>query len=98
MISNLCVLAYNTLVSILYPPTSQGGTAASIISFILPGLFLMDKREDTNTSTPIIRREHILPYFLVIGGTLVSVLSTWITLYGLFSTTKDAPSNTPCDL
>ena len=92
MISNLCVLAYNTLVSILYPPTSQGGTAASIISFILPGLFLMDKREDTNTSTPIIS------YFLVIGGTLVGVLSTWITLYGLFSTTKDAPSNTPCDL
>ena len=52
----------------------------------------MDKREETNTSTPIIS------YFLVIGGTLVGVLSTWITLYGLFSTTKDAPLHTTCDL
>ena len=85
------------IVALLIPGISiifglMGGTAASIISFILPGLFLMDKREETNTSTPIIS------YFLVIGGTLVGVLSTWITLYGLFSTTKDAPLHTTCDL
>ena len=75
----------------------MGGTAASIISFILPGLFLMDQREETDTNTTMMRRKHILPYLLVIGGTLVGVLSTWITLYGLFNTTKDAPSHTKCD-
>lgn len=65
----------------------MGGTAASIISFILPGLFMMDDRSDRKA----------LPYIFVVGGTLTGILSTWITIYGLMSSNDTVPS-IPCSI
>jgi len=61
----------------------MGGTAASIISFILPGLFMMDDRSD---------RKQVLPYLFVVGGALIGILSTYITIYGLISSNDTVPS------
>ena len=66
----------------------MGGTAASIISFILPGMFMMDDRSD---------RRKVLPYLFVIGGALIGIFSTWITIYGLMSSNDTVPS-VPCSI
>ena len=61
----------------------MGGTAASIISFILPGMFMVDDRSD---------RKQVLPFLFVVGGALIGFLSTWITIYGLISSNDTVPS------
>lgn len=76
------------IVALLIPGISvvfglMGGTAASIISFILPGMFLMEAgHENCGHSS---RRHKFLPLLLVWGGSLIGVLSTGVTVYGLFS-------------
>jgi len=63
----------------------MGGTAASIISFILPGLFMMDDRRKA------------LPYLFVVGGALIGFFSTFITIYGLMRSNDTVPS-VPCSI
>mmetsp|Transcript_4169 Transcript_4169/g.7415 ORF Transcript_4169/g.7415 Transcript_4169/m.7415 type:complete len:599 (-) Transcript_4169:122-1918(-) len=80
------------IVALLIPGISvifglMGGTAASIISFILPGMFLMEAYagvtgEENNRSS---KRMKLLGLSLVVGGSLIGVLSTGITIYDLFS-------------
>ena len=82
------------IVALLIPGISvvfglMGGTAASIISFILPGMFLLDE-ENSHPS----KRKKLLALFLLWGGTLIGILSTGTTIYGLFSANDDAPLDT----
>lgn len=68
------------IVALLIPGIStvfgiMGGSAASVIAFILPGMFLKETR-----GTSI----EVLPFLLVWGGIVIGVLSTGITIYGLF--------------
>eukprot|EP00571_Detonula_confervacea_P014913 CAMPEP_0172305590 /NCGR_PEP_ID=MMETSP1058-20130122/6842_1 /TAXON_ID=83371 /ORGANISM="Detonula confervacea, Strain CCMP 353" /LENGTH=618 /DNA_ID=CAMNT_0013017227 /DNA_START=34 /DNA_END=1890 /DNA_ORIENTATION=+ len=89
------------IVALLIPGISvifglMGGTAASIISFILPGMFLMEAdadvtNEENGGST---RRRKLLPLFLVWGGTLIGILSTGITIYDMFSPNDNASVDT----
>lgn len=77
------------IVALLIPGISvvfglMGGTAASIISFILPGMFLMDTNEDNGRA----RQGGILPVLMVWGGTLIGVVTTYVTIYGLFITAE----------
>mmetsp|Transcript_7764 Transcript_7764/g.16616 ORF Transcript_7764/g.16616 Transcript_7764/m.16616 type:complete len:635 (+) Transcript_7764:138-2042(+) len=110
----------------------MGGTAASVISFILPGMFLLQMEHessdfesdvDEDSFSRLIstlssremspsallqspssknikqkRRKIILGRSLIIGGSLVGVLSTGVTLHGLFGqnsvvTKNDCVSN-----
>jgi Na+-driven multidrug efflux pump len=57
----------------------MGGTSASIISFILPGMFIMDTHEDNGRS----RGGEMLPLLMVWGGTLIGIVTTYVTIYGL---------------
>ena len=86
------------IVALLVPGISvvfglMGGTAASIISFILPGMFLLDVNSDSEGSgTP--KRTKLLALCFIWGGTLIGVLSTGVTIYGLFSQSGDAVVDT----
>mmetsp|Transcript_24886 Transcript_24886/g.39213 ORF Transcript_24886/g.39213 Transcript_24886/m.39213 type:complete len:115 (-) Transcript_24886:374-718(-) len=91
------------VVALLIPGISvvfglMGGTAASIISFILPGMFLMEAyagvtgEENVRSS----KQKKLLGQFLVIGGSLIGVLSTGVTVYGLFSPSDGAAVDTSC--
>ena len=72
------------IVALLIPGISvifglMGGTSASIISFILPGMFIMDTHEDNGRS----RGGEMLPLLMVWGGTLIGIVTTYVTIYGL---------------
>lgn len=85
------------IVALLVPGISvlfglMGGTAASIISFILPGLFLqrigdLSVVEEGLNFMPVSRdsrqRQQLLAHSFVWGGVVTGVLSTGVTLYGL---------------
>jgi hypothetical protein len=82
------------IVALLIPGISvvfglMGGTAASIISFVLPGMFLMDTNEDNGRS----RQWRILPVLMVWGGTLIGVVTTFVTIYGMFIPSEGKTSN-----
>ncbi|KAL9181256.1 hypothetical protein ACHAXT_010061 [Thalassiosira profunda] len=73
------------IIALLVPGISvvfglMGGTAASILSYILPGLFMRDALDEESS-----RRDKLLSNFFVVGGTLIGVLTTATTIYGLFS-------------
>eukprot|EP00804_Cyclotella_cryptica_P006117 CCRYP_010718-RA/>CCRYP_010718-RA protein AED:0.01 eAED:0.00 QI:0/0/0/1/1/1/2/0/599 len=84
------------IVALLVPGISilfglMGGTAASVISFILPGLFLqqmedLSRGEDEvnirSTSWDSQRRK-VLSRAFIWGGVVTGVLTTGVTLYGL---------------
>ncbi|KAL7535603.1 hypothetical protein ACHAXR_006596 [Thalassiosira sp. AJA248-18] len=77
------------IVALLIPGISvvfglMGGTAASIISFILPGMFLLDANATNEGNPRLSKRSKLLAHFFVWGGTLIGVLSTGVTIYGLF--------------
>jgi hypothetical protein len=81
------------IVALLIPGISvvfglMGGTAASVISFILPGLFLkeMDERhegEEGAEERRTMRNRKFIARAFVLGGVVIGVLSTGVTLYGL---------------
>ncbi|KAL7530702.1 hypothetical protein ACHAWF_003485 [Thalassiosira exigua] len=80
------------VVAIIVPSISvifglMGGTAASVISFILPGMFLLALEDaegevDAHSST----HRKLIARLFVWGGIVIGILSTSITLYGLFVT------------
>lgn len=86
------------IVALLIPGISivfgiMGGTAASVISFVLPGLFLTESSgSDARGGGSPYRR--MLPFLLVWGGTLIGILSTGITIYGLFIPNDGVAANT----
>ena len=87
------------IIALLIPDISiifglMGGTAASIISFILPGMFMMNNRDEGDSNGT--RRKQILPYLFVIGGTVVGALATIVTLYGLVAPTDNTPIHKKC--
>lgn len=77
------------IVALLIPGIStvfgiMGGTAASVIAFILPGMFL---KEATGPIVPRqvgVRPLRVLPLLFTVGGTLSGIMSTGVTIYGLF--------------
>lgn len=74
----------------------MGGTAASIISFILPGMFLMKDYAGV-TGDESSRRsagKYRLGVFLVGAGSLMGILSTGTTIYSLFSPNGTGEANT----
>lgn len=90
------------IVALLIPGISvvfglMGGTAASIISFILPGMFVMNgglSDESQENGIPM-GRSRFLPLLFVWGGASIGVLSTLVTVYGmLVSPSNDASVNT----
>jgi len=91
------------VVALLIPGISvvfglMGGTAASIISFILPGMFLIEAYAGVTGEESIrsSKKMKLLGQFLVIGGSLIGVLSTGVTIYGLFSPSDGAAVGTSC--
>ena len=66
----------------------MGGTASSIICFIFPGLFVL-KMKQAGDDTP----SYLLPtllrkiqaWALILGGSLIGILSTAVTLYSMFT-------------
>lgn len=64
----------------------MGGSAASIISFILPGMFLI--KSHANVTGDELRHQskqkHLQGVLFVVAGSLVGILSTVTTIYGLF--------------
>eukprot|EP00985_Skeletonema_marinoi_P020931 scaffold12566_cov139-Skeletonema_marinoi.AAC.6 len=82
------------IVAILVPGISivfglMGGTAASIISFILPGMFAQ-KMKERNGSTSRVGK------IFVWGGLVMGILTTGTTLYGIFNT--DSADGNTCTL
>eukprot|EP00984_Skeletonema_dohrnii_P038950 scaffold42761_cov150-Skeletonema_dohrnii-CCMP3373.AAC.1 len=67
----------------------MGGTAASIISFILPGMFAQ-KMKERNGSTSRVGK------VFVWGGLVVGILTTGTTLYGIFK--NDSADGNTCTL
>lgn len=60
----------------------MGGTASAMIGFILPGLFAIRLGLDRSKKYPRVYR--FLAWALVIGGAVAGVLSTSLTIYGMF--------------
>lgn len=76
------------IVALLIPGISvifglMGGTAASIISFILPGLFLRQMTEISHHERSTRRKQDAIAKVFIWGGIVIGVLSTAVTLYGL---------------
>jgi amino acid permease len=83
------------IIALLIPGISvvfglMGGTSASIISFILPGMFMIDTHEYNGPS----RREKVLPLLMVWGGTLIGIVTTYVTIHGLFFPAEGANTDT----
>ena len=77
------------IVALLIPGIStvfgiMGGSAASVIAFILPGMFLMEASGSIGARGLGARPMRVLPYVMTWGGILVGILSTLITIVGLF--------------
>jgi hypothetical protein len=81
------------IVALLVPGISvlfalMGGTSASVISFILPGMFLQCMTaniatDQDATMSKKTRRLKLLARGFVWGGIIIGILSTGVTLYGL---------------
>ena len=84
------------VVALLIPGISvifglMGGTAASVISFILPGLFLMQMEDmlddgDGEYMSPLSKqseKQKLFARVFIWGGVVIGVLSTGVTVYGL---------------
>jgi hypothetical protein len=65
-----------------------GGTAASIISFIVPGMFTLKMKEQSGSSTRVGK-------LFVWGGLVIGILTTGTTLYGVFNK-ENAPDGSTC--
>ena len=62
----------------------MGGSAASVISFILPGLFIKQVcYEEINMANSTQQNQMLIGRTFVWGGVVIGVLSTGVTLYGL---------------
>ena len=73
----------------------MGGTASAIIGFILPGLFALRLRIDKNKKSSL--GYWLLAWTLVIGGIVVGILSTTVTIYGMiFNNDGDALEQNSC--
>lgn len=90
-ILTLCLSGSALIVALLIPGISvifglMGGTAASIISFILPGMFLRQMADvpDDEIGDARRRKQKLISKVFVGGGIVIGVLSTGVTLYGLF--------------
>ncbi len=82
------------IVALLIPGISvvfalMGGTSASIISFILPGLFLMETNEANGRSS----QRKIIPVLMVWGGTLIGVVTSYVTIYSLVFPSEGKTTN-----
>ena len=76
------------IVALLIPGISvvfgiMGGTAASVISFILPGMFLRRTGNINDVGGHVLRRKKLISGAFIWGGVVIGVLSTGVTLYGL---------------
>lgn len=77
------------VVALLIPGISvifglMGGSAASVISFILPGLFIKQVcYEEINMANSTQQNQMLIGRTFVWGGVVIGVLSTGVTLYGL---------------
>lgn len=61
----------------------MGGTAASVISFILPGMFLKEMAEISQLERHVRKKQRLIGRSFILGGIAIGVLSTGFTLYGL---------------
>ena len=66
-----------------------GGTAASIISFILPGMFAQKMKERSGNNTSRVGKVFVL------GGLVIGILTTGTTLYGIFD--NESVDGTTCN-
>jgi hypothetical protein len=76
------------IVALLIPGISvifglMGGTAASVISFILPGMFLREMAEMPQVERHVRKKQRMIARAFILGGIVIGVLSTGVTLYGL---------------
>ncbi len=71
---------------IVHSTSLAGGTAASIISFILPGMFVQRMKERSGSTSKIGKA-------FVWGGLVIGILTTGTTLYGIFNN-ESADSST----
>jgi hypothetical protein len=76
------------IVALLIPGISvifglMGGTAASVISFILPGMFLKQMAEMAQVERSVRKKQRMISKIFIWGGIALGVLSTGVTLYGL---------------
>ena len=76
------------IVALLIPGISvvfgiMGGTAASVISFILPGMFLRRIGNIDGVEGNAWRKKQLISGTFIWGGVVIGVLSTGVTLYGL---------------
>ena len=70
-----------------------GGTSSSVLGFVLPGLlgyytaeeFYQDMNMNANATAAAIQRTKIWSMQLVIGGIVVGVLTTGVTVYSTFA-------------
>jgi len=67
----------------------MGGTASSVICFIFPGLFVVKMKQagdddDPPHQPPTLWRT-IQAWILILGGSLIGILSTCVTLYNVFT-------------
>lgn len=77
------------IVALLIPGISvifglMGGSAASVISFILPGLFIKQVCcEEIDLASSTQQNQMSISRMFIWGGVVIGVLSTCVTLYGL---------------
>ena len=70
----------------------MGGTASSVICFIFPGLFVLKMKQfggnghddDVPPHPPPTFWRSVQAWILILGGSLIGILSTCITLYNMF--------------
>ena len=97
------------LVALVVPDLSvvfglMGGTASSVLCFVLPGLFVLRvddggaaiRVDDGGAAAFPSRKETAAAWALAVGGTAIGVLSTAVTLYSTFGAESGGPPADVC--
>ena len=97
------------LVALVVPDLSvvfglMGGTASSVLCFVLPGLFVLRvddggaaiRVDDGGAAAFPSRKETAAAWALVVGGTAIGILSTAVTLYSTFGAESGGPPADVC--
>eukprot|EP00586_Coscinodiscus_wailesii_P004009 CAMPEP_0172488838 /NCGR_PEP_ID=MMETSP1066-20121228/18551_1 /TAXON_ID=671091 /ORGANISM="Coscinodiscus wailesii, Strain CCMP2513" /LENGTH=367 /DNA_ID=CAMNT_0013256311 /DNA_START=330 /DNA_END=1433 /DNA_ORIENTATION=- len=77
----IAIAGFSLFVALVIPDVSiifglTGGSAVGLVSFIMPGLFMLKAAPE---------RRNVMAWAMIIGGTVISLLGTSVTVYDIFN-------------